>query len=160
MLWGHFTFTKHLHSYLFSLTKRNLKKIFTFTRERKKQRQCSAFVLQWSARENCRRRELRAWPCQNPPGGKCSASQHQAATASGLRLTLFCIMVSKILASPGDVQYQRSLSEVTFWVWEHRKNFCILINGKCFFALCYFWLMNNFMGMLYFWMVGETCISI
>ena len=47
---SHFTFMKDLGQYLFLLTERNLKGIFTFTRKSKEQKDRSVLALQQASR--------------------------------------------------------------------------------------------------------------
>lgn len=53
--------------------------------------------------------------------------------------------------------YQESLKDVI--LGRALKIFSIWINGNCFFALYHFWLTEDFIGMLYFGIVGEAYIT-
>lgn len=98
----HTTFTEDLHQYLFLLTKRNLKRIFTFTKKGEKQKQHSASVLQRAIIEAARNPSRESGTAKLLPQELDPAFQHQAAIALKcvcehyiFYLDLFCASVSR-----------------------------------------------------------------
>ena len=55
----------------------------------------------------------------------------------------------------GSLAFMKDLHQYLFLLFE--RNF-LFYEEKCFFALCHFYFMKDFLGMLSFWIVGEICI--
>lgn len=102
-----------LHDYLFSLTERNMKRIFALTKS-EKQKQLSAFVLQWALQRQ------RARPTDLLPWEPHSASQPQAPIALNCVWEHLCF-ISVNFGHPSVrcvLSYQKSLRQVILGVWE------------------------------------------
>lgn len=75
----HSTFTEDVNQYLFLLTKRNMKRIYTYTKKDKKREQHLACVLQQCSFETVCSPSSKSGPTKILPLKLCSAFQHQAA---------------------------------------------------------------------------------
>lgn len=132
----HFAFTKDLHEDLFSLTKRNLKRIFISTKKGKICKQYSVFVLQWPLQRpfslclipNCQQE----WHHQAPFPGTTLSIQHQATIAlhcvSILALSQFLLCSVSTKGTLLVLRYTdtEELKRVYFWGLRMlKKCFCI-----------------------------------
>lgn len=103
----HSTFTKHLHQYLFSLTKRNLKRIFTFTKKAESENSVQRLFCREPSQRQLATRALPSFCCRNytqHPSIKLPQLWNVTVNNCAFYLDLFCASVSskmrpKVIAS-------------------------------------------------------------
>ena len=89
----HFTFMKDIHWYLFLLTARNLKSIFTCREKEEKQREGCIWDLQWALREAACAPSSESGASQPLLWQLPSPSQHPAARASNCVCKHLCFFL-------------------------------------------------------------------
>ena len=139
---------KDLHWYLFSLTERNLKRIFCFYEKGPEWKQRSALVPRGALTEAASAPvavsvALLPWELGS------AASCQLCVWASGLCLRWFCASLRR--RSPKVSEELKT--GYTFWIWQHSKH-------SLPFLLCFlsFWFMRAFPGGLYPRRGAETSV--